>query len=911
MNTKILGILVKSLKIIKSVLELFLNLSAKRISMLLKFGTTLKKISIFSLIFAIALLLQPFIAHSISLTQESIPINKKTLNIYSANRATAFERGKDLYRIGKFREAIQAWNQAIEIYQESNDLLALATTLSNLSLAYQALGQWQLAETTVNQSLNIAQSISPQTIASQQEIARALDAKGSLALSKGNPENALDFWRESASLHTKLGDVQNQIRNTLNQEQALKIRGFYRRSQQTLEEILPVLQSQPDSLLKAIALSYYGEILSMTGDLNLSRQKLEESLQILKRLPDISNIENSEQQSFVLLNLGNLERAEDNVSSAIDFYNRSIEVAKQPITKLQAKLNLLSLNIEAVKFSSASEIRSQLTPEFASLPTSSSGIRARINYGESTLKLTKLAPKSEHITLRIEAAKVLAEAIKQAQSIGDQSLLSYALGSLGSVYEQSQQLADAIAVTEQALAIAQSINAPDIAYRCQWQLGRLLKAKGDRKAAIASYTESIRNLKQLRSDLAFINPNVQFSFRESVEPVYRQLVGLLLQPDDETKISADDKQKNLLKAQAAIESLQLAELVNFFRSDCLNAAQVDINQLDRNAAVIYPILLEDRLEVIISLPQQPLRHYASAILPQEIDSIVSDLRSDLKDTSSQDYLENSKKLYDWLIRPIDRELEKSHVKTIVFVLDGSLRNIPMSALNDGEKFLMEKYSIALTPGLQLIDPKPIPKQKIAALTGGLTEAKQGFSALPSVNKELQEVRSQIPSSTLLLDANFTKDNIEKSLATTPAPIIHLATHGNFSSQSENTFLLTYDGRLNIDSLTQLLLAKNRFDAEPVELLILSACQTAVGDKRAALGMAGMAVKAGARSTIASLWSVDDAATSQFMIALYKSLSNANVTKSESLRLAQLNLLKDGTHSHPYFWAPFVLLGNWL
>jgi CHAT domain-containing protein len=109
----------------------------------------------------------------------------------------------------------------------------------------------------------------------------------------------------------------------------------------------------------------------------------------------------------------------------------------------------------------------------------------------------------------------------------------------------------------------------------------------------------------------------------------------------------------------------------------------------------------------------------------------------------------------------------------------------------------------------------------------------------------------------------------------------------------------------------LLRSKKRSDTEPVELLILSACQTAVGDKRAALGLAGMAVRAGARSTIASLWSVDDAATSKFMIALYQNLSSANVTKAESLRVAQKILLKDAKYDHPYFWSPFVLLGNWL
>jgi CHAT domain-containing protein len=357
--------------------------------------------------------------------------------------------------------------------------------------------------------------------------------------------------------------------------------------------------------------------------------------------------------------------------------------------------------------------------------------------------------------------------------------------------------------------------------------------------------------------------------------------------------------------------LQIAELVNFFRSDCLNAAQVDINQIDRTAAVVYPIILEDRLEVILSLPNQLLRHYASKVTASEIDNMVIDLRLNLRDPSSEDYLSSAQSIYDWLIRPATSAIAQSNVKTIVFVLDGSLRNIPMSVLHDGKQFLVENYSIALTPSLQLLDPKPIAKQKVTALIGGLSEARQGYSALPNVKGELQEINKQVPSSSTFLNASFTKQNLTQTLTSLTFPIIHLATHGNFSSEAENTYLLTYDGKLTIENLYQLLRSNNRSDLEPIELLILSACQTAVGDKRAALGLAGMAVRAGARSTIASLWSVDDEATSKFMIALYQSLSSANVTRAESLRLAQQALLKNAKYDHPFYWSPFVLLGNWL
>jgi CHAT domain-containing protein/predicted negative regulator of RcsB-dependent stress response len=853
----------------------------------------IKNLGLIFLLFCLTALMQPMLASAIAPQQisPSSQSNPEQPNALSS-------RGRSFYQLGQWQEAIQVWEQAVKLYQQQNNSLDLAITCSNLSLAHQKLGQWQQAEIVIAQSLQIARSLEVNP-ASQRAIAQALDTQGNLDLDLGKIEEAIAVWQEAAILHAKLGDLDNQIRNVLNQAQAFKVQGFYRRSLQTLESIQALLPKTSDSLLKAIALHNYGDMLTTVGDLKLAHQPLDKSWEILER------INNNEQKSIVLLRQGNLARLEGDIEKAAEFYKKSRQAAERALTKLQAQLNLFSLRIESNDVQAALAMRSQIAPNLSKLEPSRDAIFVNINYGESLLRLTKLVPQTVADDLLTEAAKTLAVSVQQAKSINDSRTLAYAIGSLGNAYEQTKQIESAQKLTQQALAIAQSINATDIAYRWQWQLGRLLKDKGDIKGAILAYTEAVNSLRQLRSDLVFVNPNVQFSFRETVEPVYRQLVSLLLQDD------TGDQQKNLIKAQEAIESLQIAELVNFFRSDCLNAAQVDISQVDKTAAVIYPIILEDRLEVILSLPNQPLRHYASNVTAAQIDDMVIDLRLNLRDPSSDDYLSSSQRIYDWLIRPAASAIAESQIKTIVFVLDGSLRNIPMSVLHDGKQFLVEKYSIALTPSLQLLDPKPIAKQKVTALIGGLTEARQGFSALPNVKGELQEINKQVPLSSIFLDANFTKQNLAKTLVSLPFPIVHLATHGNFSSEADNTYLLTYDGKLTIENLYQLLRSADRSNVEPVELLILSACQTAVGDKRAALGLAGMAVRAGARSTIASLWSVDDEATSKFMIALYHSLSSANVTRAESLRLSQQTLLKSTKYSHPYIWAPFVLLGNWL
>jgi CHAT domain-containing protein len=481
---------------------------------------------------------------------------------------------------------------------------------------------------------------------------------------------------------------------------------------------------------------------------------------------------------------------------------------------------------------------------------------------------------------------------------------------LGELYEQTGQFSDAQKVTQKALLIASNINASDIIYQWQWQMGRLLKKQLENKQAIAYYTEAFNTLQSLRSDLVAINPDVQFSFRESVEPVYRELVALLLQ--------SPTNPKNLKSARFVIESLQLAELNNYFRTACLEPKQeLDpvVDKKDQQAAILYPIILQDRVDVILKLPKQQLHHYKTLISADKVENIVETLNKYLGDvTRIADVKQQSQQIYDWLIRPLETELEKSGIKTLVFVLDGSLRNIPMSVLYDKqqEKYLLEKYAIALTPGLQLVDPKPLQKFRLNALTAGVSEERflenQKFSPLKNVSQELQRIQLEIPKNQKLFNQNFTGNNLQNRLQNTPFSVVHLATHGEFSSDPEKTFVVVWDKLLKVKEFDNLLRVSDQNSQTKIELLVLSACKTAEGDKRAALGLAGVAVRAGARSTLATLWSVDDQSTADLMTYFYRYLT-AGVNKAEALQQAQLDVFSK--EKRPYFWAPFVLLGNWL
>ena len=236
----------------------------------------------------------------------------------------------------------------------------------------------------------------------------------------------------------------------------------------------------------------------------------------------------------------------------------------------------------------------------------------------------------------------------------------------------------------------------------------------------------------------------------------------------------------------------------------------------------------------------------------------------------------------------------------------------MAVLQDGEQYLIEKYAIALTPGMQLLEPQPLLREKFTTLTAGLSAQSPNFpnfSPLPNVEQELESIKERVPSKILLNDS-FTENNLETKIDTAPFPIVHIATHGNFSSIAEETYILSWDNPINAKELNQVLQGKARSN-EPIELLVLSACQTALGDERAVLGLAGVAMRGGAKSTLASLWLVNDESTALLMEKFYQALAQGNITKAEALRQAQIAVLQSEKFYDPYFWSAFVLVGNWL
>lgn len=828
---------------------------------------------------------------------ETAPRERPTQEITAAPEVIELEkRGQQLYEVGRWEEAIALLEEVAADYAASGEEFRQARVLRNLALLYQNLGKFSLAGETINRSLNLLQK-QPDSAATQKLKAQILEVLGSLEMTRGEFDVALKTWGNAAEIYGQLLDIVGKSRNKINQALALRQLGLNPKVREKLEEVNRLLSGQPESLAKFNAVYLLGESYELLGSLEKAEIVLAESLEIAENLGDVNGI------SQALLGLGNNARLRGEEKTALELYEKASYTTNDAKVKINSQLNQLSLLVRQEQWSWALNLIGEIKNTLDKLPPGMTAIEGRINLANSLLGIKKSGEVRTNIS---EVAEILAVAVKQAEELGNPRSLSYALGNLGQLYETNKQWKEARKLTEKALLLAGGINAPDIAYQWHWQLGRLLEAEGETEKAIASYTAATKTLQSIRSDLAAVSSEAQFSFQESIEPVYRELIELLLEPD----IKGEVEQEKLIRARGLIESLQLAELDDFFKDACLKTKPVNIDGVDEKAGILSTIILSDRLAVIAALPGEPLRYYSTDLPQKEIEKVIDQMRQSLRMTSFRgQYLPPAQKLYDWLIRPIESDLAARNIETLVFIPDGKLRNIPMSVLHDGEEFLIEKYSVALTPGLQLLDPKPLPRKELKVLSAGLTEARQGFSALPGVEAELEIIQSQAPTE-IVLNQSFTDSNFKQLLDTSPFPVVHLATHGEFSSKAEDTFVLTWDDKIDANELDDLL--RNETTTEnPIELLVLSACQTALGDNRAALGLAGVAVRAGARSTLGSLWLVSDEATSMLMGKFYQELTNEEVRKAEALRQAQLEVLNADYFSHPYYWSAFILVGNWL
>ncbi|MBD1809276.1 CHAT domain-containing protein [Microcoleus sp. FACHB-SPT15] len=402
-----------------------------------------------------------------------------------------------------------------------------------------------------------------------------------------------------------------------------------------------------------------------------------------------------------------------------------------------------------------------------------------------------------------------------------------------------------------------------------------------------------------------------------------------------TLAQAQDTLRNIEKATGVKPALIYAV---FFPSTITSAPTSDVSRTQNSSGIVQSSLLRpvvpspsDQLELIlITAEGYPIRKSLNATRAVVVPKAKEFRTSAINLIRPRSYLAPAKQMYQWLLAPLEEDLQQLGIKNLVYIMDAGLRSIPLAAIHDDKGFIVERYSVGLMPSLSLTDTRYVDVKNSTVLAMGADRFTDQDS-LPAVPLELSIITSSLWQGQSFLNKAFTLSNLQKGRSSRDFGILHLATHAEYEpSNPSNSYIQLWDGKLRLDQLRQLGLNK-----PPVELLVLSACRTALGDEDVELGFAGLAVQAGVKSVLGSLWSVSDQGTLGLVTEFYKELREAPI-KAEALRRTQLAMLRgevrshggklvtswgsfplppeiaklgDQTFSHPYYWSAFTMIGN--
>ncbi len=743
-------------------------------------------------------------------------------------------------------------------------------------------------------------------VASEPREAEASLRRGLESFERGAFEQAASEWIRAAAAAKRQRKLTEQLTARLYLSDAYMALGDYRQAAEGLGVALDLATQSGDERRMASVLARLGRAYSAIGPVEVAEAYFRRGLEMARAQQDWALA------ASLLNDLGTVLSTAARRPDAVAAYRDSAALAGQadrPLLRARALTNVATALLRNGEPREAEGLLDTAFEHARNVKPSHDVAFTVTTVGLAYRDLRSSLPDASR-RLVLKAFGTLREAIAIAENIGDRRMASYALGHLGALYEEEGRYQEALQLTRRAMFAAQQISAPESLYRWQWQSGRLLGKLGSTDAAIAAYHRAVATLQSVRPELATTYRDPQTSFREALGPLYFELVDLLLQRAASSQ-KPEEIQPHLRDAREVVELFKVAELRDYFKDDCVDLAVAKVTRLDvvsQTAIVVYPILLPDRTELLISLPTG-LKRVAVPVRADMLTEEIRQFRRKLEKRTTREYLPHARQLYDWLIRPLEPDLESFRIDTLVFVPDGPLRTIPMAALHDGKQFLVARYALGTTPGLKVTEPRPIKRENMKVLAVGLTEAVQGFSALPNVAAELEALERMFRVTTLVDDA-FRLPTLERTLKEEQFTIVHVASHGHFGGEPGNTFLLAFDAKLSMDQLAKFI-GLFKFRDEPIELITLSACDTAEGDDRAALGLAGVAVKAGARSALATLWNVNDPASAQLIAEFYRHLQDPSVSRAAALQRAQLELLANPRYDHPGFWAPFLLINNWL
>ncbi|MGB3137725.1 MAG: CHAT domain-containing protein, partial [Nodosilinea sp.] len=703
----------------------------------------------------------------------------------TAPSALLVQEGVDLYQAGNYQSAIDRWQTALQNYPTDPEA-DRALVYENLARAYQQLGRLPAAIEAWAAAIDIHRRVGSTT-----QVGRSLTELAQVHLSLGQhrraiallcspkAETAIDSCEPSSALSISLAaaDTLGQAAALGSLGEAYRLQGDYAEAKIFLDQGLALATEAGYTQFEVPMRNSLGSIASRQAQIEFRRAEGIDEIGL-------------DGKEF-------LQKAQGHEATAQQQFEQALAIAQQQFNssaEFQTRLNLLPIYRRQEDRAAIASTRERLGALITQLPASREAAYGAISLGRSYQPLGK-AFSCVSSNSAVESRQWLERGEAIAAQINDQRAGSFALGELGHLAECRDDFGTALSLTQQAqVAATQDLNSADSLYLWQWQAGRIYRQQGQPDKALAAYNQAVATLDSIRTEILTADQDVQFDFRDTVDPIYRELIELqLARVPDSQRIAIKQLPQSgafspLEAALVTADALRLAELQNYFGNDCILSpvaeARVDLLAASTGTAVISSVIFPDRTALIANIPNQPSQ-LVWINNTQELQTTTIEFRKGIEDRATEPYDTTlAEQLYAQMIAPLEASLQSAGINTLVFIHDGFLRSVPMAALHNGSQYLIEKYAIATTPALTLTAPAALRSENLQALVVGssksVTVDGQIFTPLPRVTGEVEAVVAALPNSKQLLDDEFSQSQLQQALQADTYSILHLATHGLFS-----------------------------------------------------------------------------------------------------------------------------------
>ena len=818
-----------------------------------------------------------------------LPAQAQTAQDRKAEALRLNQEGLQQLNGGQFREALQTFQQALVIFREIGDRLEEGTTLLDIGLVYDHLSQYQKALESLQQALSIKRQIGD-----RRREGLTLGAIGEVYYHLGQYDRAIEFYQQALVFHTEVGNQVDQAMTFTAIGAAYDSLGDYQKALQFYQQSAVIVRKIGHRAVESANLNNIGAVYSRLGQYPRALKFFEQSLAINRE------IGRREWEGISLNHIGEIYRRLHQHDQALASYQQALEIFREVGNRDGEGTALYSIGFL---------LEQQHQPELAIV-----FYKQSVNITEAIRQDIKVLPPSQQQSYTQTVAhtyRSLADLLlKQDRVLEAQKVLD-----LLKVQELEDYLRNVRGNEQTATGVP---NLPPEQQFNQNYNALINKAieLGKELTQIEKIPEPNRTGQQQQRIIELRN-NQQKTLAEFNTFIHSRAVEKIVQ-----QLSQTTKQQNL-------------------NLEDLNSLRDNLRNLQQNAVLLYPLILDDRLELVLVTANSPPIHHTVSVKREDLNRAIAQFRTALENPNS-DAKTPARQLYDWLIKPIENDLTQANAQTIIYAPDGQLRYIPLAALYDGNQWLVQRLRVNNITARTLTDLNTKPRNQLRVLAGAFTKGSYSFkigneqfsfNGLPFAGIEVENLAIELPGTTKLLDQAFSRDGTVPRM--NDYTIVHLATHAAFvTGKPEDSFVLFGDGsRATLRDIENWSLPK-------VDLVVFSACETGVGgfgNGEEILGLGYQVQRTGARAAIASLWSVSDGGTQALMDTFYVALQTGKMTKAEALRQAQIALITGdyqalgqqrglevqqritnnvpGTVSnrlsHPSYWAPFILIGNGL